>query len=129
MSDQCLARRLVTDSTYSKVLESGETSEDKARTLILAVRKCTETNSSCLEIFLDVLDQQLPYLIKSKLLSDIRKRLNKTDDTTVIPLVQSLQLVPTKELPRESAVQHRILLDKFEDATRQHEQEKKLLEN
>ena len=34
VSDQCLAKGLIPDSVYKKVLESGGTSEDKARTLI-----------------------------------------------------------------------------------------------
>ena len=35
VSDQCLAKGLISDSVYKRVLESGGTSEDKARTLIL----------------------------------------------------------------------------------------------
>ena len=135
VSDQCLAQGLITESTYRKVLESGETSEDKARTLILAVKKSTETDSRCLEFLLDILDQQFPYVIKDKLLSDIRKRIDEKDKVTckaVVPLDQNSQLAPTTELPREGVLQHRILLDKFEDVTRRHERarvEKKLLED
>ena len=33
VSDQCLAKGLIPDSVYKRVLESGGTSEDKARTL------------------------------------------------------------------------------------------------
>ena len=38
VSDQCLAKGLIPDSVYKRVLESGGTSEDKARILILAVK-------------------------------------------------------------------------------------------
>ena len=115
VSDQCLAQGLITESTYRKVLESGKTSEDKARTLTLAVKKSTETDSRCLESLLDILDQQLPYVIKGKLLSDIRKRIaiDQRDNIScraVIPLAQKLQLVPTNELPRANVLQQRSLL-------------------
>ena len=33
VSDQCLAKGLIPESVYKRVLESGGTSEDKARTL------------------------------------------------------------------------------------------------
>ena len=69
VSDQCLAKGLIPDSVHKRVLESGGTSEDKARTLILAVKTSTETDDGCLEIFLNVLDEQLPYGIKDKPLS------------------------------------------------------------
>ena len=39
VSDQCLAKGLIPESVYKRVLELGGTSEDKARTLILAVIK------------------------------------------------------------------------------------------
>ena len=35
VSGQCIAQGLITESTYKKVLESGGTSEDRARTLTL----------------------------------------------------------------------------------------------
>ena len=37
VSDQCLAKGLIPDSVYMRVLESGGTSEDKVRILVLAV--------------------------------------------------------------------------------------------
>ena len=55
VSDQCLAKGLIPESVYKRVLESGGTSEDKARTLILAVKTSTETDSRCLGILLTIL--------------------------------------------------------------------------
>ena len=75
VSDQCLAQGLVPEAVYKKVLESGGTSEDKARTLILAIKKSTETDNRCLKILLNILDEQLPHGIKDKLLSAIRREL------------------------------------------------------
>ena len=133
VSDQCLAKGLIPDSVYKRVLESGGTSEDKARTLILAVKKSTETDSRCLEILLDILDHQLPYTIKEKLLSEIRKELTEKANTcrAVVPSSQTVQFVPSEELPRESVSLQSSLLGRFEDSIRQHERactEKALLE-
>ena len=111
MSDQCLAKGLIPDSVYKRVLESGGTSEDKVRTLILAVKTSTETDGGYLEILLSILDEQLTYITKEKLLSEIGKELTEKANT-----VQTVQLVPSEERLRESA-----LLGKFEDAIRQHE--------
>ena len=102
VSDQCLAKGLINETVYKRVLESGGTSEDKARTLILAVKKSTETDSRCLEILLNILEQELPFAIRENLLSKIRKELTE-----------------------------KALLGRFEDSIRQHEHacaEKKLLE-
>ena len=49
----------------------------------------------------------------------------------MVPLSQSIQPVPSGDLPRESALQQSSLLDRFEDSIRQHERacaEKNLLE-
>ena len=59
VSDQCLAKGLIPESVYKRVLESGGTSEDKARTLILAIKKSTETDSRCLNILLTILEAPL----------------------------------------------------------------------
>ena len=75
VSDKCLAEGLISDSVYKRILESGGTSEDKARTLILAVKTSTETDGRCLEILLNILKQHLPYRIRDKLLSKIRNKI------------------------------------------------------
>ena len=116
MSDQCLAKGLIPDSVYKRVLESGGTSNDKARTLVLALKTTTETDNGCLEILLDILEKQLPYATKKKLLSEIRKELTEKANTT-----NTVQHLPSEELPRESALLKSSLLGKFEDAIRQHE--------
>ena len=77
VSDQCLAKGLINETVYRRVLESGGTNEDKARTLILAVKKSTETDSRCLEILLNILEQELPFAIRENLLSKIRKELTE----------------------------------------------------
>ena len=133
VSDQCLAKGLIPDSVYRDILESRERNGNKARTLILAVKNSTETDSRCLEILLNILEEQLPYGIRDSLLSAIRKEVTEKANTcrAVVPLSQNVQLVPTEELPRESVALHSQLLGKYEDSIRQHERacaEKNLLE-
>ena len=133
VSDLCLAKGLINETVYKRVLESGGTSKDKARNLILAVKKSTETDSRCLEILLNILHQELPFAIRENLLSKIRKELTEKANTcrAVVPLSKAVQQVPLGELSKESTVQQSFLLGRFEDSIRQHEHacaEKKLLE-
>ena len=116
VSDQCLAKGLIPNLVYKRVLESGGTSEDKARTLILAVKTSTETDSRCLEILLNILDQQLPYVIKDKLLSELREELMKTS-----AVVASSSELHCQIVPKETAVVQTSLLGRLEDSIRQHE--------
>ena len=81
VSDQCLAKGLIPESIYNSVRESGGTSEDKARTLVLAVKKSTETDRRCLEILLTISDEKLPYRIRDNLLSQIRKDISEKANT------------------------------------------------
>ena len=59
------------------MLESGATSEDKARTLVLAVKKSTETDKRCFELFMNILEQELPYAVRDSLLEKIRREANE----------------------------------------------------
>ena len=132
VSDQCLAKGLIPDSVYKRVLESGGTSEDKARTLILAVKTSTETDGRCLEILLNVLEEQLPHGIRD-ILSAIRKKTSEKSNTCreVALLTHSVQPISSEQLPRESTAIHTQLLGRLEDSIRQHERactEKNLLE-
>ena len=74
VSDRCLAKGVITRSIYDRVLESGGTSEDKARTLILAVQKSIKTDGGCFDILLEILGEQLPPASKQKLLLEMRKQ-------------------------------------------------------
>jgi DNA repair exonuclease SbcCD ATPase subunit len=133
VSDQCLAKGLIPEPVYKRVLESGGTSEDKARTLVLAVKTSTETDSRCLEILLNILEEKLPHGIRDNLLSQIRKEISEKANTCreVVPRSGQLVHVPSEEIPRESTAIHTQLLGRLEDSIRQHEHactEKNLLE-
>ena len=119
MSDQCLAKGLISNSTYKTILESNKTGEVKSRILLQAVISSTETDSTCLDLFLEGLDQILPSIIKDKLLSEIREKQGSTSKSAVQSF-QTVQLVPTEALPRETAAIHTKLLGRFEDVIRQH---------
>ena len=123
VSDECLSKGLIHGNVHDQVLESGGTSKDKARTLILAVKKSTETDSRCLEILLNILEQELPFAIRENLLSKIRKEHTERVNTVVVPLSEAVS--------QETTLQQSSLLGRFEDSIRQHEHacaEKKLLE-
>ena len=97
------------------------------------VKTSTETDSRCLEILLNILEEQLPYGIRDNLLSAIRKDITEKANICreVIPLTHSVQLVSSEQLPRESTAVHTQLLGRLEDSIRQHERactEKNLLE-
>ena len=133
VSDQCLAKGLIPESVYKRVLESGGTSEDKARTLVLAIKTSTETDSRCFQILLTILDEKLPYGIKDILLSQIRKGISEKVNACreVVPRSAQLVHVPSEEIPRENTALHTQLLGRLEDSIRQHEHactEKNLLE-
>ena len=133
VSDQCLAKGLIAKQVHERLLESGGTSKDRARTLVKAVQNSTETDSRCLEIFLNILDQELPRASREKLLSDLRKEITAKANTcrAVVPSDQAIQQLPPGELAKESVLQQSALLGRFEDSTRQHERacaEKNLLE-
>ena len=122
VSDQCLAKGLIAKQVHERVLESGETSKDRARTLLLAVQNSTETDSRCLEIFLSILDEVLPRANRVKLLSDIRKEVTEKVNTckAVVPSAQAIQQLQPGELAKESALQQSSQLGRFEDSIRQH---------
>jgi chromosome segregation ATPase len=133
VSDLCLAKGLIPESVYKRVLESGGTSEDKARTLVLAIKTSTETDSRCLEILLTILEEKLPFTIRDNLLSKIRKEITEKANTCrdVVPHSAQLVHVPSEDLARESTAIHTQLLGRLEDSIRQHERactEKNLLE-
>ena len=133
VSDQCLAKGLIPDAVYKRVLESGATSEDKARTLVLAVKKSTETDERCFELFMNILEQELPYAVRDGLLEKMRREANEKASScrAVVPSTGDLRQIPRRELARESVVQHTHLQEKLEEAVRQHERarvEKSFLE-
>ena len=115
VSDQCLAKGLIPDSVYKRVLESGRTSEDKARTLILAIKKSAETDSRCLEILLNIFEKHVTFPAKKKLLTAMRQELSENVHT-----VDKCR-VSVEELPRESGLLLSSFLEKYEDSIRQHE--------
>ena len=142
VSDQCLAKGLIPDAVYKRVLESVATSEDKARTLVLAVKKSTETDKRCFELFMNILEQELPFYSREKLISDIRKEHTEkvtvntcraiavpSHTASVQPLAIALPshtasvqpLAIALDTSGESVKHHNSLLGRLEDAIRQHE--------
>ena len=123
VSDQCRASGLITPTVYDKILESRETSKDKARILIQAVSNSTETDERCFELFINILEQELPYAVRDGLLEKMKREANEkvSSCTAVVPSTGDLRQIPRGELPRESVVQQTHLLGRLEEAVRQHE--------
>ena len=123
VSDQCLAKGLIPDSVYKRVLESGETSEDKARTLILAVRRSTERDATrCFELFLNILKEKLPFGSGDPLLRKIREEYesgNMCQD--VISASSNKQLLQSTDSLEQISSQRMPLLDKLVESIRLHE--------
>ena len=124
VSDQCLAKGLIPDSVYKRVLESGGTSDDKTRILVLAVMKSAETDSRCFWIFLDILEQVLPRGIKDALLSAMKKEITEqakgsTSCMAVVTWGQNSQLTPLTPLTSGEVVKQQTShFGKLEDAVR-----------
>ena len=126
ISDQCLAKGLITRSTYDRVLESWGTRKEKARSLVLAVQNSTETDGSCFDILLEILDEQLPPASKQKLLLEMSKerteRANSCKLAALVPVhSQSQQLstelaVPLTVTSLQCIQQQSSLLERFENS-------------
>ena len=88
VSDECLAKGLLTDAAHKRLLESVHTdSEDKVRFLLQAIKSSIKTDKRCFKIFIDdVLKEKLPRACRDKLISEIEDELQKRaktgDDST-----------------------------------------------
>ena len=118
VTDQCLAKGLLSDSTYRKILHSTGTSDDKARTLLSCVMSIMEgdDSSTCFGTFLSALNESLPPGSKSIL----NKMSCKYKE--VVPLGQSMVFSAT-EVSRRCVTQQESLsfFGRFEDNIRRQE--------
>ena len=132
VSDRCLAEGLIPDSTHRKVLESGGTSKDKARNLLLAVINSTETDSRCFGILLNILEQVLPHGVKDKLILSMKGELSTC--MSIIAVGKDSQMIHDQtrvSTNGEIVKQQTFLFEKLENAIRQQKHayaEKKVLE-
>jgi NADPH-dependent 7-cyano-7-deazaguanine reductase QueF-like protein len=129
VSSACFAKGIVSETTYSSVLQSGGTNEVKTNNLLLAVIKSTETDSRCFGIFLNVLNEVLPFAVKDAVLSAMRKELSdqaaQCMSTSVVSWGRNSQMAtgrtPLVLTSGEVVKQQTSLIGKLEDAIRQHE--------
>ena len=120
VSDQCVAKGLITETTHRQVLESRGTSEEQARTLILSVQNSIKTNGSCLDVFLDVIDEKLPYRTKGKLLREIRKELASTQCKALVPASQTDTQIMLEGDHLQHILQQNVLFGRYEDSMKKY---------
>ena len=123
VSDKCLAKGLISESTSKRVLDPrGGTSEERARTLIHSVHTSTKTDRSCFQIFLEVLDEELPYRAKEKVLSDMKKELGNRAAVMCKAVVHVSQA--SRPVPLDQGLvciqQQSSFLGQYEDAVSKH---------
>ena len=123
VSDQCLAKGLISETTHRQVLESRGTSKEQARTLILSVQNSTKTDEGCFEVLLDILNELLPYRVKEKLLPKMRKDLTDHSRASIckalIPASQGTRfMLEDDHLQRMQ--QQGFLFDKYESSMKKY---------
>lgn len=98
VADACLANGLISSDTSNDILESIVTSEDKTRKLLKSIKNCIEVDGISFDIFLRILDENLPERSRARLLTDMRAELTREqaqaatsesrsmERTTLVPL-------------------------------------------
>ena len=117
--DQCLAKGLIPDSAYKTILDSRENGENKARSLIQAVKNSIERDSSCFDLFISILKQEVPRC--SRIIEQITRK-EPTDCTSLVSVHNSSQTTPsTFSTAEELTVPINSVYGRLENAVRQHE--------
>ena len=124
VSDQCLAKGLISQTTHERVLESRGTTKEQARTLVLSVQNSTKTDKGCFGVFLDTLNELLPYRVKEKLLSEMRKDLAdhsgaSKHNKALIPASQGTQFV-VEDNRLQRIQQQGFLFGKYESSMKRY---------
>jgi hypothetical protein len=124
VSDQCLSKGLISDSTHERVLESRGTSKEQARTLILSVQNSTKTDEGCFKVFLDILNESLPYRVKKKLLPEMRKDLadhsGASKRKALIPAFQGARSFMVEDDRLQRIQQQGFLFGKYESSMKNY---------
>lgn len=99
------------------------TSNEQARTLFLSVQNSTKTDEGCFKVFLDILNELLPYRVKDKLLPEMRKDLNDHSRASIrkalIPASQSTRFM--LEDDRLQRIQQQgFLFGKYENSVKKY---------
>lgn len=134
VADACLGKGLISDDTNRNILQSVETSQNKTRILLKAVKSCTEIDSVSFDIFLRVLNEKLPERCRSKLLPSMSAELADQQTTTnectaLIPTCNvdsevtsvECQFSMTSDVSRLLIQEQNIYVGKLEETIRQHD--------
>lgn len=104
LSDHCFAKRLISETTHTTVLKSGDTNNDKARTLLLALKKSSERDISCLKVFLNILEEVLPQGSDDPLLIAMRKYYADEADSNTVSELQTSSPGPQIAQPIQNSL-------------------------
>ena len=75
VTEECLAKGLISPETFSNIMKSTAISNDKTRNLIESVKNCTIIDGTSFDLFLRILNEKLPKRGSAKLLMDMRAEL------------------------------------------------------
>lgn len=73
VSGECMSKGLIDREVNRRIFESTSGSEHKARHLLVAVDDCIMTESTALDVFLDILKKTLAPVVRDSLLATIRE--------------------------------------------------------
>ena len=99
VAHECMAKGLISQRTYDDILDSSAVTSlmDKAGKLLNAVKHCIEIDGISFEIFLSILENELPERSRTKLLTDMRTKLAREQGqaTPACPAInESTALIP-----------------------------------
>ena len=125
VSDSCLAAGLISQKTYETVvLQSGSSNQDKTRSLLISILNSIKTDSECGQIFISILQEELPAKIVDKVISRIKSQSHlslpyamHSTSAVAVPDNPSTQFASGRDVSRHQTS----LLGRFEDSIRQHE--------
>ena len=127
VSDQCVARGLLSESKHKRLVLTNVCSEDKVRMLLQAMKDSIATDKRCFEIFLGALSKEMPRASRS-LLSLIEDEHHKLISmSSAAPMLQQ-----SEEGDKLFIISEQNVLDKLEEAIEKSvlaNNEKKRLEN
>lgn len=113
LSDHCLSSGLISGGAYRRLLESTSSREDRARKLLIVIRKNIHSDDRCFNMFLNALKEILPPVM-DKLISEIKAESEKVQSAPALAVNGSLSDLPPEV---DENLKLCIIFDKYEKVT------------